>query len=58
LLQLLQGSILKIPASGTDFQNTGFLPASVKFAVKYRPGRLHTGGLATLVEPGEHAEIF
>jgi len=27
---------LKIPASGTDFQNTGLLPASAKLAVKYR----------------------
>jgi len=26
----------KIPASGTDFQNTGFLPASAKLTVKYR----------------------
>jgi len=26
-----------IPASGTDFQNTGLLPASAKLAVKYRP---------------------
>jgi len=26
-----------IPASGTDFQNTGLLPASAKLEVKYRP---------------------
>jgi len=26
-------------ASGTDFQNTGLLPASAELAVKYRPGR-------------------
>jgi len=30
---------LKIPTLGTDFQNTGLLPASAKLAVKYRPGR-------------------
>jgi len=29
----------KIPASGTDFQNTSLLPASGKLAVKYLPGR-------------------
>jgi len=29
--------IFKIPASGIDFQNTSFLPASAKLAVKYRP---------------------
>ena len=39
--------IFKIPASGTDFQNTGLLPASAKLAVKYRPGRWNTGHLAT-----------
>jgi len=37
----------KKTASGTDFQNTGFLPASAKLAVKYRPGRWNTGHLAT-----------
>jgi len=31
--------IFEIPASGTDFQNTGLLPASAKLAVKYRPDR-------------------
>jgi len=41
--------IFKIPASGTDFQNTGFLPVSAKLAVKYRPGRWNTGHLATLI---------
>jgi len=34
---------------GTDFQNTGILPASPKTAVKYRPGRWNTGHLATLL---------
>jgi len=38
-----------MPASGTDFQNTGFLPAFTKLAVKYRPGRWNTGRLASLV---------
>jgi len=33
----------------TYFQNTGILPATAKLAVKYRPGRLNTGHLATLV---------
>jgi len=37
--------MFKIPASGTAFQNTGFLPASAKFTVKYRPGRWNTGHL-------------
>ena len=37
-----------MPVSGTGFQNTGFLPASTKLSVKYRPGRWHTGHLATL----------
>jgi len=32
---------------GTDFQNAGFLPASPKTAVKYRPGRWNTSPLAT-----------
>jgi len=31
--------IFKIPASGTDFQNTGLLPASAKLAVKYHTGQ-------------------
>jgi len=31
--------IFKIAASGTGFQNTNFLPAFAKLAVKYRPGR-------------------
>jgi len=31
--------ILKIPASGSGFQNTSLLPATAKLAVKYRPGR-------------------
>jgi len=30
--------IFKLPASGTDFQNTGLLRASAKSAVKYGPG--------------------
>jgi len=32
-----------MPALGTDFQNTGLLPASAKLAVKYRSGRWNTG---------------
>jgi len=40
--------IFKIPVLGTDVQNSGFLPAFAKLAVKYRPGRLNTGHLATL----------
>jgi len=32
----------------TNFENTGFLPASPKTAVKYRPSRWNTGHLATL----------
>jgi len=39
--------VFKIPASGTDFRNTGLLPASANLAVKYRPGRWNTGHLAT-----------
>jgi len=31
--------ISTIPASDTDYQNTGLLPASAKLAVKYRQGR-------------------
>jgi len=31
--------IFSIPASDTDFHNTGLLLASAKLAVKYRPGR-------------------
>jgi len=27
-----------MPAAGTDLKNTGLLPATAKFAVKYRPG--------------------
>jgi len=34
-LELFQ-CIFKIPASGTYFQNTGFLPAFAKLALKYR----------------------
>jgi len=30
-------SFFQIPASGTNFQTTGLLPASAKVAVKYRP---------------------
>jgi len=41
--------IFKIPASGTDFQNTGLSLASAKLAVKYQPGRWNTCHLATLV---------
>jgi len=37
-----------MPASGTDFQNTGLLPAPAKLAVKYRPGRWNADHLATL----------
>jgi len=33
--------------SGTYFQNTGFLTASAKLAVKYWPGWWNTGHLAT-----------
>jgi len=40
--------IFKIPASGTRFQNTVFLPSSAKLTVKYQPGRWNTGHLATL----------
>jgi len=36
---------------GTAFQNTGFLQASAKLTVKYRPGRWNTGHLATLMAP-------
>ena len=36
--------IFKIPASGTDFQNTGLSPASAKSAVNYRPGRWNASG--------------
>jgi len=42
--------MFKIPASGTDFQNTGYSPASAKFVVKYRPDRWNTGLLATLFQ--------
>ena len=38
----------KTPAPGTYFQNTCFLPASAKLAVKYRPGQWNTGHLAAL----------
>jgi len=41
--------MVKIPASGTDFQKNGFLPASAKLSVKYRPGRWNTGHLAILL---------
>jgi len=34
-----------LPASDTDFQNTGLLPASAKLAVKYRQGRWNAGHL-------------
>jgi len=40
--------IFTIPASDTDFQNTGLLPAFTKLAVKYRPCRWNTGHLTTL----------
>jgi len=46
---------LEIPASSTDFQNTGLLPASTKLAIKYRPGRCNTGHLATLLIPDANA---
>jgi len=45
-------SIFKIPASGTGFWNTSFLPASAKLAAKYRPGWCNTGHLAILDGPG------
>jgi len=48
-LKLRQIVFLKIPASDTDFQNTGLLPAFAKLAVKYRSGRWNTGHLATLI---------
>jgi len=38
-LQLLHIFISKIPAAGKNLKNTGLLPATAKFAVKYRPGR-------------------
>jgi len=41
--------IFKLPASGSDFQNTGLSPASAKLVVKYRLGRWNSGHLATLV---------
>jgi len=34
----LRQIIFTIPASDTDFQNTGLLPASAKLAEKYRQG--------------------
>jgi len=37
-----------MPASSTDFQNAGFLPASAKLAGKYRLSRWNTGHLVTL----------
>ena len=45
---VLQILIFKIPAAGTGFKNTGLLPATAKFAVKYWTGRWNTGHLATL----------
>jgi len=39
LFEVRQIIIFKIPASGTEFQNTGVLLVSAKLAVKYRPGR-------------------
>jgi len=39
--------IFTIPDSGTDFQNTGLLPASAKLAVKYGQIRWNTGYLTT-----------
>jgi len=45
----LQAQVFKIPASGTGFQNTGFLPASAKLAVKYQPGQCNTSHQATLI---------
>ena len=38
-LQILHIFIFKIPAAGTNLENTGLLPATAKLAVKYRPGR-------------------
>jgi len=52
-LQLLQIINFKISASGTGFENTGFLPAPAKLAVKYRPGRWNTGHVATLLTSQE-----
>jgi len=34
--------------SSIGFSNTGSLPASANFAVKYRPGRWNTSYVATL----------
>jgi len=48
LLQLLHILIFKISAAGTDLKHTSLLPATVRFAVKYEPGRWNTGHLATL----------
>jgi len=48
-LQLLHIFIFEIPAAGTDLKNTGLMPTTAKFAVKYRPGRWNTGHLATLL---------
>ena len=52
-LQLLHIFIFKMPAAGTDWKNTGLLPATAKFSAKYRPGRWNTGHLATNMS---HAE--
>jgi len=35
----LRQIIFTLTASYTDFQNTGYLPASAKLAAKYRQGR-------------------
>jgi len=44
--------IFKRPASGTGFQNTGFLLASAKLTVKYRPfsNLANTSHLATILQ--------
>jgi len=52
-LQLLQIFIFKIPAAGTHFTNTVFLPATAKLAGKYRLGRWNTDHLATLLRWGD-----
>jgi len=50
--------IFKIPASGTNFQNTGFLPASAKLTVNYRPGRWNTSHLPTLAATRSRMKMY
>jgi len=47
-LQLLHIFIFKLLAAGTDFKNTGLLPATAKFAVKYRPSGNPVDDLASV----------